>query len=113
MQQDELGRPLRMLGAIVDLSSRKMIEEQLVKAREMADMANRSKSEFLANMSHEIRTPLTSIPGYADLLSNANVSAAEVTDGVATIKNAGNHLLTILHDVPALSKIEAGKMNLK
>lgn len=113
MQRDESGRPLRMLGTIADLSSRKMIEEQMVKAREMADMANRSKSEFLANMSHEIRTPLTSILGYADLLSIANVSAAEVADGVATIRSAGRHLLTIINDVLDLSKIEAGKMTVE
>ncbi len=113
MQRDESGRPLRMLGTIVDLSSRKMIEEQLVKAREMADMANRSKSEFLANMSHEIRTPLTSILGYADLLSHPAASAAEVADSVATIKNAGSHLLTIINDVLDLSKIEAGKMTVE
>ncbi len=113
MQRDESGRPLRMLGTIADLSSLKKIEEQLVKAREMADMANRSKSEFLANMSHEIRTPLTSILGYADVLSSANVSAAEVAEGVATIRNAGSHLLTIINDVLDLSKIEAGKMTVE
>ena len=113
MERDESGRPLRMLGTVADLSLRKMIEEELVRAREMADMANRSKSEFLANMSHEIRTPLTSILGYADLLSNANVTPAEVAEGVATIRNAGSHLLTIINDVLDLSKIEAGKMTVE
>ena len=110
MERDASGRPLRMLGTIADLSSRKMIEDELIKAREMADMANRSKTEFLTNMSHEIRTPLTSILGYADLLSNVGVSPVEIAEGVATIRNAGSHLLTIINDVLDLSKIEAGKM---
>ena len=110
MERDEAGRPLRMLGTIADLSSRKLIEDELIRAREMADMANRSKTEFLTNMSHEIRTPLTSILGYADLLSNDNVSVEEIAEGVETIRNAGSHLLTIINDVLDLSKIEAGKM---
>ncbi len=113
MQRDQNGRPLRMLGTMADISDRKKTEEELVTARVMADTANRSKSDFLANMSHEIRTPLTSILGYADLLSEAGLSAVETADSVAAIKSAGSHLMTIVSDVLDLSKIEAGRMTVE
>lgn len=113
MERDVQGNPLRMLGTLADISARKKTEADLVKARVMADTANRSKSEFLANMSHEIRTPLTSILGYADLLTNSGLSDDEVAENVATIKSAGSHLLTIINDVLDLSKIEAGRMTVE
>jgi signal transduction histidine kinase/AmiR/NasT family two-component response regulator len=77
--------------------------------------ANRAKSEFLANMSHEIRTPLTAILGYTDLLEHDAEShdARRRAENVATIKRAGEHLLTIVNDILDLSKIEAGKLKLE
>ena len=113
MQRDPNGSPLRMLGTMADISARKKIEEELVAARVMADTANRSKSEFLANMSHEIRTPLTSILGYADRISGHDLSDSEIAESVATIKNSGSHLLTIINDVLDLSKIEADRMTVE
>ncbi|HEY2827481.1 MAG TPA: ATP-binding protein, partial [Pirellulales bacterium] len=77
--------------------------------------ANRSKSEFLANMSHEIRTPLTAILGYTDLLENdvEPIDRQRRAENVATIKRAGEHLLTVVNDILDLSKIEAGKLKLE
>jgi PAS domain S-box-containing protein len=97
-----------------DISERKRAEEQLRRATEISEAANRSKSEFLANMSHEIRTPMTAILGFADLLMTAvEHSPSDRLNYVQTIRRNGEHLLTIINDILDLSKIEAGRMEVE
>ncbi|MCG6969650.1 MAG: response regulator [Gammaproteobacteria bacterium] len=83
---------------------------ELQKARAKADETTRAKSEFLANMSHEIRTPLTSIIGFSETLTEANLSAEDRRRAVLAIRNSGRHLFDIINDVLDISKIEAGKL---
>ena len=82
---------------------------RLEEARIAAEEANRMKSEFLANMSHELRTPLNGILGFAELLEMELEDPAQ-RDYAQTIKNSGEHLLTLVTDVLDLAKIEAGRM---
>ena len=100
-----------LLSIMVDLSERIGMEEELRKAKELADNANRSKSEFLANMSHEIRTPMNAIIGFTELL-NEQIKTPRLKSYTNTIKNAGNTLLTLINDILDLSKIEAGKLDI-
>jgi PAS domain S-box-containing protein len=86
--------------------------EQLARARELAETANRAKSAFLANMSHEIRTPMNAILGLAHLLRRGSPTPAQA-DQLAKIESAGDHLLSIINDVLDLSKIEAGRLELE
>jgi signal transduction histidine kinase len=77
--------------------------------------ADRSKNQFLANMSHELRTPLNSIIGFSSVLLEATrgVLQPRLHRFLDNIHAAGNHLLELINDILDLSKIEAGKMELR
>ena len=77
--------------------------------------ADRSKNQFLANMSHELRTPLNSIIGFSSVLleSSKSALAPRLYKFLENIHTAGNHLLELINDILDLSKIEAGKMELR
>ena len=119
-----------------DVSDRKMAEEQIKtlnlsleqRTRDLAVMnselegrnrevekANRLKSNFLATMSHELRTPLNAIVGYADLL--ARQTAGPLTQKqerfVKHVRENSRHLLALIDDILDISKIEAGRLDLK
>ena len=92
--------------------SKKAIQAEI--AKEAAEAASRAKSEFLAHMSHELRTPLTSILGFSDLLRDIAPSDHDTVQRYAgLIYESGNHILSLINDVLDLSKIEAGKLELK
>jgi signal transduction histidine kinase len=95
-----------------DIAERQRTEQELRRAKELAETASRSKSAFLANMSHELRTPLNAIIGYSEMLREEDpaLSPAEYRADLAKIQAAGKHLLVMINDVLDLSKIEAGKL---
>ncbi|WP_024953551.1 response regulator [Sulfurospirillum arcachonense] len=96
-----------------DITSRKENENRLKKAIEDAKSANHSKSIFLANMSHELRTPLNAILGFTSLLIKSQKVAFDEKENLRTIKSSGEHLLTLINEILELSKIEAGKIDIK
>jgi len=97
---------------ILDISARKQMEEELVRARLGADAAAQAKSLFLANMSHEIRTPLNGILGLSLLLEQESVPD-DLRQMVGLLRASGEVLRRILDDVLDFSKIESGRLELE
>ncbi|MEO5903744.1 MAG: response regulator [Gemmatimonadaceae bacterium] len=100
--------------AMEDVTERRRVEEEVAKAKEASEIANRTKSLFLANMSHELRTPLNAIVGYSEMLQEeaAEQDLDSFGSDLEKINTSGRHLLALINDILDLSKIEAGKMEL-
>lgn len=103
-----------LIEGIVNQSSvaldRKELENQLLKAKDQAEEADKLKSAFLANMSHEIRTPMNAIIGFSQLIALPNLSAEKKKQYIEIITNKGNSLVKLINDIIDASKVEAGQL---
>jgi two-component system, sensor histidine kinase and response regulator len=111
LQRDGAGNPDYFIGIVQDISNRKRLEEELRRAKEAAEAANRAEDDFLANVSHEIRTPMTAILGMTELVLETPLDEDQ-RQGLKTVKSAADSLLGIINDLLDFSKIEAGKLEL-
>ena len=132
VQRDTDGRAVRMVGGHIDVTDYRRAQEELrqhrdelellvaertaeaVRAKELAEAANRAKSEFLANMSHELRTPMHAILSFSrlgqDRMQNGTAELSKIATYLSRIEQSGHRLLGLLNDLLDLSKLEAGKM---
>jgi PAS domain S-box-containing protein len=109
---DNNGEPVVMVGIIQDISQKKQVEEELIKAKEKAEENDKLKTAFLANVSHEIRTPMNGITGFAELLYNNTVSDTEKHQYLEIIYKSSNQLLSLLNNIIDISKLETRQLQL-
>jgi two-component system, sensor histidine kinase and response regulator len=106
------GRQVELAQSLAaEIAERKRTEQELIKARQQAEAANRAKSQFLATMSHEIRTPMNGVVGTANLLATTPLNDRQ-RQLVNNLVGSGQALLGIINDILDLSKIEAGHFEL-
>jgi CheY-like chemotaxis protein/nitrogen-specific signal transduction histidine kinase len=90
----------------------KAAEDELRRAKELAEDAAATKASFLATMSHEIRTPLNGVIGTATLLSDTHLDDTQ-QQYVTTLKRSAEVLLSLINDILDFSKMDAGKVQLE
>ncbi|MCL2079506.1 MAG: ATP-binding protein [Oscillospiraceae bacterium] len=111
--KNHIGVAAYLTNTLTGAFQRHAAKTQLISAKEYAEETNRHKSTFLANMSHEIRTPMNAILGIAEIsLNNENLDT-DAKEAMMKIYESGDLLLGIINDILDLSKIEAGKMELR
>ncbi|PLX99193.1 MAG: hypothetical protein C0622_10790 [Desulfuromonas sp.] len=100
-----------IVGAILDITKQREVQEYLLAAQKAADDANRLKREFLANMSHEIRTPMNGVIGMAEILCMTELTPDQ-KKYVNLIRAGSTNLLAIINDILDFSKIESNRISL-
>lgn len=108
----EDAHPKRIVGTITDVSERIAAGEEMKKAKEEAEAADRLKTFFLSNMSHEIRTPMNQIIGFSKLLIRDGLNSEDKLDYSNLINRNAKQLITLIDDIIDISKIESNQIEI-
>ncbi|RPJ75701.1 MAG: response regulator [Alphaproteobacteria bacterium] len=110
--RDFNGSIIGTFGISRDITQRKIVEAELVKAKGKAEESDRLKTAFLHNISHEIRTPMNAILGFAEILNNPDLGPEKRKHFIDIIVQSTNQLLSIITDIVKIATIEAGQEEL-
>ena len=109
---DDSGKPIAMVGISNDITDRKRIEQELIRAKEKAEESDKLKTAFLSNMSHEIRSPMNAVLGFIQLLKDEELLSESGQKYIELIQNSGNQLLSLIEDIIDISKIQANQLRI-
>ncbi len=109
--QEESNRQTRLL--MQEIASHRQTDEQLQRARALADQASQAKTRYISTISHELRTPLNSILGYAQLLQEDPGLPPRHGHATRVILRGGEHLLSLIEGTLDIARIESGKLTLQ
>ncbi len=106
------GTAYKLLGATCDITELVAAKTEMTEAKVAAEASNEAKSNFMANMSHELRTPLNAILGFSEIMESELYgphSNPLYQNYAGDIRKSGEHLLSVINDILAVSRFEAGK----
>ncbi|MBB6283910.1 hybrid sensor histidine kinase/response regulator [Geobacillus subterraneus] len=106
------GKVIEVVGSAIDITERKMMEQEIRRAKEEAERANQAKSNLISRMSHEIRTPLNGVLGFAQLLEMDPSLKTRQREFVQEILGGARHLLNLINEMLDLARIETGRLSL-
>lgn len=111
--RDSDGNVLFYEGVVEDITERKRMEEELIKAKEQAEKMDRLKSEFLAQVSHEIRTPINAIISFADLIKSEVEGRIEddLLKSFSIIDSSGRRITRTVDLILNMSQLQTGTYN--
>ncbi|HKK61406.1 MAG TPA: PAS domain S-box protein, partial [Bacteroidales bacterium] len=110
-QITELNGEPHILSVTRAIVERKRMEEEIIRAKDKAEEANRLKTEFLNNMSHEVRTPMNGIVGFSELLNRPGISEEKRKNYTKIVRNSSEQLLRIIDDILEISSLETRQKN--
>ncbi|MFP4442495.1 MAG: ATP-binding protein [Spirochaetia bacterium] len=114
LNRKEDGDPVKIMGVVSDIESRKQTEHYLMNAKREAEEANLRKSLFIADFGHEVRNALTSVSGVADLLKDSDVcNDEEIQEYIEILKMSSGTILELIKDVLDFSKLESENIQLE
>jgi PAS domain S-box-containing protein len=94
----------------IDITENKQAEEELIKARELAEESDRLKSAFLANMSNEISMQMKGILDFSELLKEPDISGEQQQHYISIIEKSGTRMLNFINDITSISKVQSGQI---
>ena len=103
--------PEKIIGSMHDITDRKNVTEALKLAKEKAEASDKLKTEFLNNISHEVRTPLNGILGFAEIMSESDLSEEDKKDSLFMLHESSNRLLNTITNYMDISLITSGSLS--